>query len=172
LDRNGHGAPQNLTEIVGEQIGKAKDWPQNPRAMSGCIRRLAPALRRVGIDVAFPRGKDKKRTRLIIISALRSGPHTPFVAPDSAQKFTSGPSAPSASVPNAIVGNGLAATPERTVFDAADGRDDGSGGTVRHTVRRNSLNSNDRTVADGADANFPPAPAPEKKSTSGWRARL
>jgi hypothetical protein len=172
---------KSLPGEVSDQIAKSKDWPQNARALSGSVRRLAPALRKMGIDLTFPRGKDRKRTRTIVIRTLStpneeaSQPYA-SAAEGSEGKFASAPSASSAPTSNRNDTNGLGAasarTVVRTVVDAADGRDDQSDDTVRHTVRHNSLNSNDRTVADGADANFPSAPAPEKNSNPGWRARL
>ena len=170
-----------LADEVGDQIAKSKDWPQNPRAMSGCVRRLAPALRRVGIDVTFPRGKDKKRTRTIIIAALSKqelepSQPTAVVTAAVSVKFASAPSASSASAPSANNKNGLDAAAERTVewtvADLADGRDDRLDDTVRDTVRRNPLNSNDATVSDGADAENPPSPKPTKRNNPGWSVRL
>ena len=42
-------------------------WPKSPRALSGTLRRLAPALRTMGIDVRFHRGDTANRTRVISI---------------------------------------------------------------------------------------------------------
>jgi hypothetical protein len=173
---------KDLSGEVGDQIAKSKDWPQNPRAMSGCVRRLAPALRKVGIDVAFPHEKDKKRTRTILLRALShqdQGPPQPyalFAAPESEEKFASIPSASSASAPDGNEKNGLAATAERTVerpvAHAADGRNDGVSYTVLNSVHNNPLNSNDRTVADGADAKFPSESGANESDARAWRGRL
>ena len=35
-----------------------KDWPTSPRGLSGAVRRAAPALRRIGIDVDFSRKRE------------------------------------------------------------------------------------------------------------------
>jgi hypothetical protein len=40
-----------------------KGWPANARALSGLLRRIAPNLRRVGINVTFDRGRGQSRTR-------------------------------------------------------------------------------------------------------------
>jgi hypothetical protein len=57
------GEPSQLLEalngIVSEDTRRAKAWPQNPRSLGHCLRRLAPALRRAGI--AVERGKRKRR---------------------------------------------------------------------------------------------------------------
>ena len=42
-----------LTELGGDSVKRQKDWPTSPRGMSGALRRLAPALRSNGIDLAF-----------------------------------------------------------------------------------------------------------------------
>jgi hypothetical protein len=170
-----------LSSAASDQVTRSKDWPQNPRALSGALRRLAPALRKTGIDVTFPREKDRKRTRTIVIRAssrLSEASPQPFAstAERLERKFASAPSAPSASIENGNNKNDLEAPSARTVVrntvQAADGHDNSGGDTVRHVVRYNSLNSNDRTAADGADAISPSVPAPEKKSNPGWKVRL
>jgi hypothetical protein len=42
-------------------------WPHSPRALSGALRRLAPLLRRVSIDVRLPDGARNARERVIRI---------------------------------------------------------------------------------------------------------
>ena len=37
----------------GEQAKRRKDWPATPKGMSAALRRLAPSLRKVGVNVAF-----------------------------------------------------------------------------------------------------------------------
>jgi len=46
-------------------VTKHPAWPKNGRALSNALRRLAPTLRAVGVDVAFDRESDQKRRRLI-----------------------------------------------------------------------------------------------------------
>jgi hypothetical protein len=58
-----------LAEIAGESASKAKTWPNTPRALSGRLRRAAPNLRRVGINVIF--GDRQTRERPIRITADR-----------------------------------------------------------------------------------------------------
>jgi hypothetical protein len=57
-----------LKQLSGEDTRRDKEWPGNARVLSGRITRLAPALRKSGIEVAHSRSDDKKRTRLITIS--------------------------------------------------------------------------------------------------------
>ncbi len=42
-----------LTELVGETVAKRKAWPKAPHVLSGKLRRIAPPLRRLGIEVEF-----------------------------------------------------------------------------------------------------------------------
>jgi hypothetical protein len=53
---------QELTRLVDEQTARSKEWPRRPNALSGRLRRLAPNLRKIGIDVVF--GKRRQGTRI------------------------------------------------------------------------------------------------------------
>lgn len=44
-----------LEDVAGERIAKAKEWPTNAKALSGRLRRAAPLLRKIEIDVVFSR---------------------------------------------------------------------------------------------------------------------
>jgi hypothetical protein len=57
---------QALNKIVPEYQQKAKGWPKRPNTLSGILRRAAPPLRRVGIDIRFER---QGRRRRITITA-------------------------------------------------------------------------------------------------------
>jgi hypothetical protein len=50
-----------LASLVGDEMKKDRAWPKTARALSGVLRRLAPALRRVGIDVEFQPRTGAKR---------------------------------------------------------------------------------------------------------------
>jgi hypothetical protein len=51
-----------LSHLTPEHVRRSKDWPPNARALSGRLRRLAPALRGLGIVMAFERdGHDRRR---------------------------------------------------------------------------------------------------------------
>lgn len=61
------GTAKELLVELNRQNGEAsrdKNWPQTPRALSGRIRRAAPGLRRLGIEVEFNR-TGAKGTRTI-----------------------------------------------------------------------------------------------------------
>lgn len=52
-----------LTHIVGAQISPERSWPKRADILSGKLRRAAPVLRKIGIDVKFVReGHAGKRT--------------------------------------------------------------------------------------------------------------
>lgn len=49
-------------------------WPDSPWKLSNTLRRLAPHLRLVGIEVAFCKDSDRKRSRLIKLTGRASAP--------------------------------------------------------------------------------------------------
>ena len=55
-----------LKAFLPEAETKVRYWPGNPRAMAGVLRRMAPALRRVGLEVEEPQSTDKTRTYQIV----------------------------------------------------------------------------------------------------------
>jgi hypothetical protein len=155
-----------LAEAAGERVAKSKNWPDSPRALAGRLRRAAPFLRKIGIEISFGR-EGRARTRTIHIAAIPS-----HAAPENTGARPSASSTPSASPPKSNPANGFAVPPPRTVTNDADGRADDSGKGSASTVRANPLKSNAETAADGADANHPPQSGPEKTGTGGWWARL
>ena len=56
-----------LKQLTDPRHRRDAAWPKSPRALSSALRRLAPALRTVGIDVRFERVSGIERTRLISI---------------------------------------------------------------------------------------------------------
>lgn len=54
-----------LEESADEKTQRRQEWPKTPRKLSGDLRRVAPNLRRSGLDVQFGRGAGKDRKRLI-----------------------------------------------------------------------------------------------------------
>ena len=57
-----------LEAIAGPQTGKSRSWPTHPNLLSKTLRRPMTFLRNAGINIEFAKGKDKKRTRSIVIS--------------------------------------------------------------------------------------------------------
>jgi hypothetical protein len=150
-----------LAEKAGERVARSKTWPANPRALSGRLRRAAPFLRKVGIEIALDRREGKMRTRVIHITMA-----TP--TPEIGETQPSAPSASSAQAAKPNVVNGFPPPERRTVADDADG----SGCISAPTVRAKSLKANGMTDADGADAKSPSGSAPGNGSTPRWTGRL
>jgi hypothetical protein len=63
---------QVLTERSDDPTRRQKGWPANAQALSNTLRRLAPNLRKIGIEVAFSKGKDRRRRRLIVLRDIAS----------------------------------------------------------------------------------------------------
>jgi hypothetical protein len=62
-----------LEAQAGEKLKSQQDWPKTPRKLSGDLRRVAPNLRRAGLDVKFDRGTGKGRKRLIRLANADGG---------------------------------------------------------------------------------------------------
>jgi hypothetical protein len=72
LAQNGfEGTAEDLLErlegIAGEAATRRKEWPKSPRALSGKLRRIAPNLRALGIEVEFGKEPGGGRRRLITL---------------------------------------------------------------------------------------------------------
>jgi hypothetical protein len=59
-----------LNEQASDESKRLQSWPKSPRALGGTLRRLAPHLRGVGINVEFHKGGEGSR-RSIVINKLR-----------------------------------------------------------------------------------------------------
>jgi hypothetical protein len=144
-----------LGEAVDEPIAKSKTWPDNPRALSGRLRRAATFLRKVGIEVAFNK-EGRARSRIVHITAS---------APEDAGARPSAPSAQSASGANSTNVIDFTANGLRTVAVNENGSD-------VPTVRANRPGTNAGSAADGADAKSPSPSAAGGTGTLGWRGRV
>lgn len=60
-----------LEKIADEATTKRKDWPDKPRVLSDALRRIAPAMRTIGIDIKTGlRKPGGNRERLVVIRKL------------------------------------------------------------------------------------------------------
>jgi len=119
-----------LAEKAGERVAKAKTWPDNARALGGRLRRAAPLLRKIGIEIDFVR-EGRARRRTIVITAEAIDP-----ASEKEGEFASASSAPSASASKSNLANGFAASNPRTQTDDADAsRLDADGTDANSTAR-------------------------------------
>jgi hypothetical protein len=63
---------QELTRLAGGtmKIARLEGWPKRPRDLSGRLRRLAPVLRRIGIDIQFgtreTTGERRRPVRIVV----------------------------------------------------------------------------------------------------------
>lgn len=78
-------ASELLEKVTPER--PVKGWPRSPRAISGAIKRITPALRQVGITVEHGKSSDRARTRILTLA----GP-----GPYPNRELPSEPSEPSA----------------------------------------------------------------------------
>jgi len=93
-----------LTSRGGEESRRQKGWPAGAQSLSNALRRLAPSLRAVGVDVSFRREPGGVRRRLVTLSALgrNAVPLVPLVplasgaepAPSLLSPFSSRPGRP------------------------------------------------------------------------------
>lgn len=69
------GTASDLLKVLNERTPEAtqrrRDWYKQPRQVGDCLRRLAPALRQVGIDVRFSR-VGHTRARVIELEQVRA----------------------------------------------------------------------------------------------------
>lgn len=56
-----------LEQRVTEKVRTSRSWPKAPQVLSNRLRRAAPALRQLGIDVSFSKGTGRQRCRIIEI---------------------------------------------------------------------------------------------------------
>jgi len=78
-----------LSERISDETRRRKDWPKSARGLSGALRRIAPNLRAVGVEVDLDRRAGHEWKRTICISLVRES-----------QSRCNQPSAPSASAGN------------------------------------------------------------------------
>src|SRR5262249_36340839 len=79
---------EELGKVAGDQM-KAKEWPKKANSLSNHLRRLAPNLRKAGIEVTFERSTSNNRTRNIKVEQkgkTSSGPSGSSGAGENPQK--------------------------------------------------------------------------------------
>lgn len=140
----------------------AKYWPKTPRALSNHIRRVEPALRKVGIEIEHFRGKGRGRPRLIEITAKANFSNSNF--------YTMQPSA-SSDTPTCENGfNGFACDATPRVKDFAGVGADAGDSQENASVRAKTLTNKDTDGADTTDPKFPVQSGTGKSSCGIWRA--
>ena len=136
-------AAKLLVELAAQPGMRAKDHPGSPRALSGQLRRVTPALREIGIAIQYDR-VGHARTRIIGITAPRganaltvsigasSAPSAPSAAPpqcrSAADCGASGPSPTSGGADHCAMTGESTVRPEVIEALTADEADDADGG--------------------------------------------
>jgi hypothetical protein len=144
-----------LTPLVPEALARERSWPKNARALSGELRRAAPPLRKVGIEVAFRRQANTGERRIIITT--RHGEVGDFASPSSR---------PSPEQENASNGNGLDGDANGDAKSNGDANGGAGDATVTQTTesasvdnhRRNNDFSQKGDDGDDGDANSATSP--------------
>lgn len=68
-----------LEQEADEHVVKSKDWPKKPHLLSGEIKRIAPNLRRTGINVEFGKESGKRFIRIMRTATQNSVQSDPSV---------------------------------------------------------------------------------------------
>lgn len=77
LSRPWEGTAAELLTRITPVARLPRGWPESPRAMSAALRRLAPGLRRLGIEVSTYKEAGTGGRRLIAITTQEIGPNEP-----------------------------------------------------------------------------------------------
>jgi hypothetical protein len=128
-----------LTVLIPENAAREREWPKRADALSGKLRRVAPALRRTGIHVAFSRTGQARTIRIETRAAPEQRPKTASQASQASQPGG-----------NPSKNNGKASD----AGDAAVTPGDASGVTV------NPLKTRANDAGDANDAALPPSSGP------------
>jgi hypothetical protein len=132
-------ASELLTELdatADDKTTKSKYWPKGGRSLSGCLKRLAPNLRAVGIEVEFGstgRGRDKRRS--ITLGRVRgnSVPSVPSV-PTTENQEARGDGGVVGVVDGDAAGTQGSSAVDSCTATAGTQGDDGDGGIPLHSA--------------------------------------
>lgn len=58
--------------LISDSVRRDRSWPKDATRLSGGLRRLAPALRRCGVDIQLPDGGGRRGRQLVIQRSQRS----------------------------------------------------------------------------------------------------
>src|SRR5438128_7010515 len=143
------GKPSELLAKLAELAGsatKANDWPKRANTLSGQLKRLAPNLRKIGLEVRFGssgRGKSKGRRITIRTDKAENPPSPPPPPSPTTEKQGSGDD-PSRNGDDTSR-NGDDSDRSRKIVNSGDGND-GDGGDGPSP--RSSESGTDREVFD------------------------
>jgi hypothetical protein len=114
-----------LSELVTEQIKDNRSWPHTPRALSGALRRLAPNLRRAGVEVRMWREPGGNRRRMLEVKKTggQDRPHRPSVNESPANPPPVGDGRGAQGDGSGTNGGPVPGRESMSVWDGWDGRD-------------------------------------------------
>jgi hypothetical protein len=73
-----------LGELAGDKATRAEDWPKKANTLSGQLKRLAPILRKIGLNVTFgSAGRGRAKGRRITIEVDKAGDSSSPSSPSS-----------------------------------------------------------------------------------------
>ncbi|OLT27169.1 hypothetical protein BJF83_18925 [Nocardiopsis sp. CNR-923] len=153
---------------------RAKGWPTSPRAAGGALKRIAPALRTMGIDYSTKRGHGGKRLHLLTPSAEsgRIQPSPPSLA-DLSNLLNSTDSGDGRGSATVTQPSPLGST-VTTLTDDGDGQPiDGDGRPFRPSPSSTQADQGEHGHGDGIDGGdgsmrqLSPAPQPSESAESG-----
>lgn len=155
---------QELEAHVRESVRKQNEWPKNARALSGALRRIAPNLRAIGVDVTFAREDTARRRRLISIKRTTSSTvHTVHTVQAAGQPESNTPGINELRCPRPLDANQVEPDANRQAVDAMSDIKD-----ARRTEPSSPeiLPVQQLDDVDGLDAKIPvsPSQAPEDSS--------
>ena len=133
-----------LNGVASEPQQKAKGWPKSPAVLSKKLRRLAPPLRKVGVDVAL--GQRENIQRWITIARVKVGETPSQLSPPL---FSN-----SLNDLEKVASRHRAVTDEEAAV-TSDGSDSDSDADDAATVTDNPLNNKDGDGSDSSDGIFP-----------------
>jgi hypothetical protein len=70
-----------LASRVSEETRRSKAWPRSARGITSPLRRIAPTLRTIGIEITFDRATDRSRSRIIRLQAMDTATTVQTVQP-------------------------------------------------------------------------------------------
>jgi|GEM_PF-2235521 len=129
----------NLDAVIDTKTAASKTWPRSARALSGCVERCRPNLRRFGITIIDMGSDSVTRRRILFISATKGEKH-PSDASDASEPAKT---------------NGF--VPEGSPKDVQPPKGDASGdASVKNHQKSGFFDASE--ASEGTEASFPSFP--------------
>jgi hypothetical protein len=132
-----------LNKVVSEDEQKAKGWPKRANTLSRTLRRIAPPLRKAGIDITFERDSSRK---WIVITSANSGTTSSSPSPSSSVNNSD-------ELPMTIPDRG--SSPALRGSSSGDDGDDPGDDSYVEIVTSKSLQSKQNDDGDDGDDSLP-----------------